>query len=40
VPTRLWLERLGGFPVSSTTVVPDAGHFVIAEHMAQIVREI
>jgi pimeloyl-ACP methyl ester carboxylesterase len=40
VPTHLWLERPGRFPVSNTTVVPDAGHFVIAEHMAAILREI
>jgi pimeloyl-ACP methyl ester carboxylesterase len=40
VPARLWLERPGRFPVSNTTVVPDAGHFVIAEHMAEILREI
>ena len=40
VPTHLWLERPGRFPVSNTTVVPDAGHFLIAEHMAEILREI
>jgi pimeloyl-ACP methyl ester carboxylesterase len=40
VPARLWLERSGRFPVCDTTVVPGAGHFVIAERMAEIVREI
>jgi hypothetical protein len=40
VPTHLWLERPGRFPVSNTTVVPDAGHFVVAEHMAEILREV
>jgi pimeloyl-ACP methyl ester carboxylesterase len=40
VPAHLWLDRPGRFPVSNTTVVPDAGHFVIAEHMAEILREI
>jgi pimeloyl-ACP methyl ester carboxylesterase len=40
VPPNLWVERPGRFPVGDTTVVPGAGHFVIAEHMAEIVREL
>ncbi len=36
VPTRMWLERPSSFPVCDTTVVPGAGHFLIAEHMAEI----
>jgi pimeloyl-ACP methyl ester carboxylesterase len=40
VPAHVWLERPRPFPVCDTTVVPGAGHFVIAEHMAEIVREI
>lgn len=40
IPAHVWLERSGRFPVCETTVVPGAGHFVIAEHMAEIVREI
>ena len=40
VPAHVWLERSGRFPVCRTTVVPGAGHFVIAEHMAEILREI
>jgi pimeloyl-ACP methyl ester carboxylesterase len=40
VPARLWLERPVRFPVCETTVVPGAGHFVIAERMAEILREI
>jgi pimeloyl-ACP methyl ester carboxylesterase len=36
VPPRLWLERAGSFPVSETTVVPGAGHFLIAECMTEI----
>jgi len=37
VPTRVWLERPSSFPVCDTTVVPSAGHFLIAEHMTEIV---
>jgi pimeloyl-ACP methyl ester carboxylesterase len=37
VPARMWLERPSSFPVCDTTVVPGAGHFLIAEHMAEIV---
>jgi len=40
VPARVWLERPGRFPAGDTTVVPGAGHFLIAEHMAEIVRQI
>jgi pimeloyl-ACP methyl ester carboxylesterase len=40
VPARLWLERPGGFPVCEVTVVPGSGHFLIAEHMAEIVRTV
>jgi len=40
VPARVWLERAGRFPAGDTTVVPGAGHFLIAEHMAEIVRQI
>lgn len=40
VPAHLWLARLDRFPACDTTVVPGAGHLVIAEHMAEIVREI
>jgi pimeloyl-ACP methyl ester carboxylesterase len=37
VPARVWLERPRRFPVCDTTVVPGAGHVLIAEHMAEIV---
>ena len=37
VPARVWLERPSSFPVCDTTVVAGAGHFLIAEHMAEIV---
>jgi pimeloyl-ACP methyl ester carboxylesterase len=37
VPQHLWLQRPRSFPVCDTTVVAGAGHFLIAEHMAQIV---
>jgi pimeloyl-ACP methyl ester carboxylesterase len=37
VPARVWLERPRRFPVCDTTVVPGVGHFLIAEHMAEIV---
>jgi hypothetical protein len=37
VPPWLWLERPGGFPAGEVTVVPAAGHFLIAEHMLEIV---
>jgi pimeloyl-ACP methyl ester carboxylesterase len=37
VPPHLWLERPSSFPDCETTVVPGAGHFLIAEHMAEIV---
>lgn len=40
VPARLWLESPSQFPVCETTVVPGAGHFVIAEHMGEIARAI
>jgi len=40
VPARAWLERPSPFPVCETTVVPGAGHFLIAEHMAEIVRTV
>jgi pimeloyl-ACP methyl ester carboxylesterase len=40
VPPRLWLERPGGFPTCEVTVVPSGGHFLIAEHMANIVRNV
>jgi pimeloyl-ACP methyl ester carboxylesterase len=40
VPPRVWLERPGRFPVGDTIVVPGAGHFLIAEHMAEIVRKL
>jgi pimeloyl-ACP methyl ester carboxylesterase len=36
VPPRVWLERADRFPVCETTVVPGAGHFLIADHMAEI----
>src|SRR6266508_482559 len=36
VPPRAWLERPGGFPNCEVTVVPGAGHFFIAERMAEI----
>ncbi len=36
VPPRVWLERPGRFPDCETTVVPGAGHFLIAERMAEI----
>ena len=38
VPAQVWLERSSRFPVCDTTVVPGAGHFVIAEHMLEIIR--
>jgi pimeloyl-ACP methyl ester carboxylesterase len=38
VPPRVWQNRPGGFPNGGTTVVPGAGHFFIAERMAEIVR--
>ncbi len=37
VPARVWLERPSSFPVCETTVVAGAGHFLIAERMAEIV---
>src|SRR6266545_4898032 len=37
VPARVWLERPSPFPVCDTTVVAGAGHFLIAEQMAEIV---
>jgi len=37
VPARVWLERPSSFPVCDTTVVAGAGHFLIAEQMAEIV---
>lgn len=40
IPTNVWLERPGGFPVCEATVVPGAGHFLIAEHMTEIVRDV
>ncbi len=40
VPAEIWLERPGGFPVCDTTVVAGAGHFVVAERMIEIVREL
>jgi pimeloyl-ACP methyl ester carboxylesterase len=36
VPPRVWLQQPNGFPDCQTTVVPDAGHFLIAEHMTTI----
>jgi pimeloyl-ACP methyl ester carboxylesterase len=38
VPAHVWLEQSKGFPDCNTTVVPGAGHFVIAEHMLEIIR--
>jgi pimeloyl-ACP methyl ester carboxylesterase len=38
VPPHLWLQQPSRFPRCDTTVVPGAGHFLIAEHMAQIIR--
>jgi pimeloyl-ACP methyl ester carboxylesterase len=40
VPPRIWLDQSSLFPVCQTTVVPDAGHFLIAERMQEIVKEI
>jgi pimeloyl-ACP methyl ester carboxylesterase len=40
VPPRAWLERPGGFPNCEVTVVPGAGHFFIAERMAEILRTV
>ena len=40
VPARIWLEAPNRFPVCKTHVVPDAGHFLIAEHTAAIAREV
>jgi len=40
VPARVWLERPSSFPVCETILVPGAGHFLIAEHMAEIVGTI
>jgi pimeloyl-ACP methyl ester carboxylesterase len=36
VPPQLWLEQPQPFPACHTTVVPDAGHFLIAEHITEI----
>jgi pimeloyl-ACP methyl ester carboxylesterase len=38
VPPRLWLDGLHPFPACQTTAVPDSGHFLIAEHMTEILR--
>jgi pimeloyl-ACP methyl ester carboxylesterase len=40
VPPRIWLERPGGFPACETTVVPGAGHFLIAEYMTEIIDSV
>jgi pimeloyl-ACP methyl ester carboxylesterase len=40
VPPRAWLERPGGLPDWGVTVVPGAGHFFIAERMAEILRTV
>ncbi len=37
VPADVWLERPSSFPVCETTVVPGTGHFLIAQHMVEIV---
>jgi pimeloyl-ACP methyl ester carboxylesterase len=39
VPAHIWLERPGRFPAGDTTIVPAAGHFLIAQHMAEIVHQ-
>jgi pimeloyl-ACP methyl ester carboxylesterase len=36
VPARVWLERFDRFPVCEMTIVPGAGHFLMAERMAEI----
>jgi pimeloyl-ACP methyl ester carboxylesterase len=36
VPPQLWLQQPNGFPDCQTTIVPHAGHFLIAEHMPTI----
>jgi len=38
VAAHVWLERAHRFPACDTSVVPGAGHFIIAENMAKIVR--
>ena len=38
VAAHVWLERARRFPACDTSVVPGAGHFIIAENMAKIVR--
>jgi len=40
VPTDVWLARSNSFPVCDTTVVPGAGHFLIAEHMVEILSNL
>jgi pimeloyl-ACP methyl ester carboxylesterase len=40
VPADLWLDRTRSFPVCDTTVIPDTGHFLIAEHMVEIVTKL
>jgi pimeloyl-ACP methyl ester carboxylesterase len=40
VPADVWLERSSSFPACDTTVVPGTGHFLIAEHMVEIVSKL
>ena len=40
VPAQVWLEPNSRLPVCDATVVPGVGHFLIAERMAEIAREL
>jgi pimeloyl-ACP methyl ester carboxylesterase len=40
VPADVWLDRSSSFPICDTTVVPNTGHFLIADHMLEIVSKL